>query len=64
MVESNGMGAERAASISAQNDARGDPRRPVACGFGEGIDDEDDVGMLLGQRGNSCECQGSDDCCE
>ena len=27
-------------------------------------DDEDDVGTLLGRRGNSCECQGSDDCCE
>ena len=27
-------------------------------------EDEDDVGTLLGRRGNSCECQGSDDCCE
>ena len=27
-------------------------------------DDEDDVGTLLGRSGNSCECQGCDECCE
>ena len=50
-VESNGMGAERAASILAQHDARGDPRRPVACGVGEGIDDEGDADFATTEVG-------------
>ena len=29
-----------------------------------GYGDEDDIGTLLGWRGNSCECQGSEACCE
>ena len=53
-------------SILAQHDAR-DLFAAVATEFAvtEVINnDEDDIGTLLGRRGNSGECQGSDDCCE
>ena len=66
MIESNGMRTKHAASILAQHDSR-DVFPAVATEFAvtEVVnDDENDIGTLLGQRGNSCECQGSDDCCE
>jgi hypothetical protein len=36
----------------------------IATEFAEIVnDDEYNIGALLGRRGNSCEWQGSDDCC-
>ena len=45
------------AAILAQHDARGDPRRPVPGGIGEGIDDEGDADFATTEAGEIDLCR-------